>query len=180
MTEWLVYVSKGKACGFMTLAWSLLLLFAAVLAFKFSGGLVPKKEWDRIFLGWKLQRHEFNNHLQVISAMIQLGKADMVLNYIEDVKKRNELFSVVCSLEDPHIMGEVLNLIILLKEKGYDIFIKVPSDFDPKKVRLKDVEVLKKKVLDILKDGKGLKDAGNLQIVFPETLYVYDSKPDII
>lgn len=195
MVEWLAYItaeksqfislilskiSKAKTYGCVTLVWSLLFFSAAVFAIKFYGRFVSKKDWERLFFCWRLQRHDFNNHLQIIYAMLQLGKVDKVLEYIESIKRQNELFSAVCSLENPRLIGEVLDLIILLKKRGYDIFIKVPGDFDPKKVNLQDVKYLKKKVWEILKDGKDAQETRNLQIVFPETLGVYDSKPDII
>jgi hypothetical protein len=184
MAEWLVYLTtESQHVSLMVakiLKWTLLFFFAAVLAVKFYGRFVPKKDWERLFFCWRLQRHDFNNHLQIIYAMLQLGKVDKVLDYIESIKRQNELFSAVCSLENPRLIGEVLDLIILLKKKGYDIFIKVPGDFDPKKVNLQDVKYLKKKVWEILKDGKDAQEKRNLQIEFPEALVVYDSKPDII
>ena len=35
----------------------------------------------------KIQRHDFVNHLQVIHAMIQLGKSEKALFYIEELAK---------------------------------------------------------------------------------------------
>ncbi|MDN5332587.1 MAG: hypothetical protein PWP45_1812 [Tepidanaerobacteraceae bacterium] len=195
MAEWLVYLTaesqriglllakilKAKGCGNnLAVIWTLLFFFAAILVVKFCCKFVPKRDWERLFFCWRLQRHDFNNHLQIISAMLQLGKVDNALDYIQTVKKQNELFSAVCSLENPRLISEVLDLIILLKKKGFDIFIKVPDDFDFKKVNLQDIKYLKKKVWEILKDEKDLKEKRNLQIVFPETLSVYDSKLDII
>ncbi|MCF6096616.1 Spo0B domain-containing protein [Thermovorax subterraneus] len=195
MAEWLVrfttesqhYVSlvsskllKAKGYGTFTLFWCILIFFVAVLAARFYDRFVPKKCWERLFFCWRLQRHDFNNHLQVIYAMLQLGKVDKVLDYIEKIKRQNEFFSAVCSLENPRLIGEVLDIIILLKKKGYDIYIKEPVDFDLKKVNLQDVKYLKKKIWKVLKDGKDLQEKSNLQNVFPEALVVYDSKPDII
>lgn len=42
---------------------------------------------DEIVRLLKLQRHDFINHLQVIHAMIQLGKAEKALRYIEELSK---------------------------------------------------------------------------------------------
>lgn len=35
----------------------------------------------------RVQRHDFINHLQVIHAMLQLGRSEKALNYIEDLAK---------------------------------------------------------------------------------------------
>lgn len=35
----------------------------------------------------RIQRHDFINHLQVIHAMIQLGRTEKALTYIEDLSK---------------------------------------------------------------------------------------------
>ncbi|SHM61769.1 Sensor_kinase_SpoOB-type, alpha-helical domain [Caldanaerovirga acetigignens] len=171
---------KTKGYGAFTLFWCILIFFVAVLAARFYDRFVPRKCWERLFFFSRLQRHDFNNHLQVIYAMLQLGKVDKVLDYIEKIKRKNEIFSAVCSLENPRLIGEVLDLIILLKKKGYDIYIKEPVDFDLKKVNLQDVKYLKKKIWKVLKEGKDLQKNSNLQNVFPEALVICDSKPDIV
>ena len=35
----------------------------------------------------RLQRHDFLNHLQVIHAMVQLGKGDRAISYIEELAR---------------------------------------------------------------------------------------------
>ena len=39
----------------------------------------------------KIQRHDFVNHLQVIHAMLQLGRTEKALKYIEDLAKDQSL-----------------------------------------------------------------------------------------
>lgn len=39
----------------------------------------------------RLQRHDFLNHIQVIHALIQLGKNEKALQYIDDVIKSPEM-----------------------------------------------------------------------------------------
>lgn len=41
----------------------------------------------------KVQRHDFINHLQVIHAMLQLGRAEKALKYIEDLAKDQTLIT---------------------------------------------------------------------------------------
>jgi len=41
----------------------------------------------------KIQRHDFINHLQVIHALLQLGRTEKALIYIEDLAKDSRLIS---------------------------------------------------------------------------------------
>ena len=41
----------------------------------------------------KIQRHDFINHLQVIHALLQLGRTEKALIYIEDLAKDASLIS---------------------------------------------------------------------------------------
>jgi sensor histidine kinase regulating citrate/malate metabolism len=45
----------------------------------------------------RIQRHDFINHLQVVHALLQLGKTDRAMSYIEDLAKDHSLISdVMC------------------------------------------------------------------------------------
>jgi sensor histidine kinase regulating citrate/malate metabolism len=46
----------------------------------------------------KAQRHEFINHIQVIHAMLQLGRAEKAMKYIEDLAR------------DPGLVADMLRL----------------------------------------------------------------------
>ncbi|MBP2625986.1 MAG: hypothetical protein H6Q68_697 [Firmicutes bacterium] len=41
----------------------------------------------------KIQRHDFVNHLQVIHALLQLGRTEKALIYIEELAKDSRLIS---------------------------------------------------------------------------------------
>ncbi|EGO64434.1 Spo0B domain-containing protein [Acetonema longum] len=45
----------------------------------------------------RLQRHEFINHIQVVHALLQLGKAEKAKQYLEDLAKSPDLASSVMS-----------------------------------------------------------------------------------
>lgn len=45
----------------------------------------------------RLQRHEFINHIQVVHALLQLGKIEKAKQYLEDLAKSPELTSGVMS-----------------------------------------------------------------------------------
>jgi len=39
----------------------------------------------------RIQRHDFINHLQIIHALVQLGRGEKALQYIEETSKKMEL-----------------------------------------------------------------------------------------
>ena len=39
----------------------------------------------------RLQRHEFINHIQVVHAMLELGRVEKAMRYIEDLAKDDSL-----------------------------------------------------------------------------------------
>ncbi len=41
-----------------------------------------------------MQRHDFMNHMQVIHALLQLGRVEKALTYIEDLAKDPEMMSI--------------------------------------------------------------------------------------
>lgn len=41
----------------------------------------------------RVQRHDFINHIQVIHALLQLGKTEKALRYLEDISKNPEMLS---------------------------------------------------------------------------------------
>ncbi|CUH97460.1 hypothetical protein P22_3590 [Propionispora sp. 2/2-37] len=41
----------------------------------------------------RIQRHDFINHIQVIHAMLQLGRSEKAIQYIEDLAKDPSLLS---------------------------------------------------------------------------------------
>lgn len=52
----------------------------------------------------RIQRHDFLNHLQVIHAMIQLGRGEKALQYIEKLAHDPEMISnVLAAYNDEHI-----------------------------------------------------------------------------
>lgn len=51
----------------------------------------------------RLQRHDFINHIQVIQALIQLGKLDKALRYIDDMVKSPEMTGDLLALYQPRI-----------------------------------------------------------------------------
>lgn len=48
---------------------------------------------EAIVLALRKQRHDFINHLQVIHALLQLGKQQRALEYIDELAKNPRLIS---------------------------------------------------------------------------------------
>ncbi len=48
---------------------------------------------DELIRLLKVQRHDFINHIQVIHAMLQLGRSEKAMKYIEDMAKDPNLVS---------------------------------------------------------------------------------------
>ena len=54
----------------------------------------------------KKQRHDFVNHLQVIHALIQLGRNEKAITYIEDLAKDSRLISETLKIHDEQDANE--------------------------------------------------------------------------
>ncbi len=65
---------------------------------------------DAVTLALRRQRHDFLNHLQVIYALVQLGKTQRALDYIDELAK------------DPRLIGDAT------KEKAVPAFAKRQPD----------------------------------------------------
>lgn len=48
----------------------------------------------------RIQRHDFINHLQVIHALLQLGRTEKALTYIEELAKNSRLLSSTIDIEE--------------------------------------------------------------------------------
>ncbi len=46
-----------------------------------------EKVCDEVVRLLRIQRHDFINHLQVLHALLQMGKIDRAMNYMEDLAK---------------------------------------------------------------------------------------------
>ncbi|MHB9094148.1 MAG: sensor histidine kinase [Eubacteriales bacterium] len=57
----------------------------------------------------RVQRHDFMNHLQVISGLLQLKKYDRAGDYIKEVAEELNRAAVVMKLGSPGITGVILN-----------------------------------------------------------------------
>ena len=56
----------------------------------------------------QVQRHDFLNHLQVISGLVQLGKIDRVREYIDEICLDMQLMSTVNRIKIPEIAAALM------------------------------------------------------------------------
>jgi pentatricopeptide repeat protein len=52
-----------------------------------------KEVCDELVRVLRIQRHDFINHIQVIHALLQLGRVEKALKYIEDLAKDPDMLS---------------------------------------------------------------------------------------
>ena len=51
---------------------------------------MAEEEYSQLIRLLRLQRHDFINHLQVIHALVQLGRSEKAIQYIEETSKKME------------------------------------------------------------------------------------------
>lgn len=51
----------------------------------------------------RAQRHDFINHMQVIHAMLQMGRSEQAMRYIEDLAKDSRLISDALKLHHDNL-----------------------------------------------------------------------------
>ena len=114
------------------------LVLLAGLSFYLAGLVMVKAEFEQQsvqgigskFLHiYRLMRHEFRNHLQVLFSMIQLKKYQDALKYIEDVVNSDKTINHICSnLSDPLLICCLLEIIYSFREKDINITVEVLGD----------------------------------------------------
>jgi len=78
---------------------------------------------------FRIMRHEFCNHLQVLFSMIQLKKYDDALKYIEDVVHSDKTINHICNnLNDPLLICCLLEIIYSFRQKDINITVEILGD----------------------------------------------------
>lgn len=79
-------------------------------------------------LGWyRLQRHDFLNHWQVVMGYVQLGQNDRALAYIRETLSGQEAEQEAGQLEHPVLAALLLGLIVQLRQAEILVKLVVPS-----------------------------------------------------
>lgn len=76
----------------------------------------------------QVQRHDFMNHLQVISGLIQLSKIDRVREYINEICLDMQLMSTVNRVKIPEIAAALMIGYNLAFEKQIDISYRLNDE----------------------------------------------------
>lgn len=70
---------------------------------EFDAQAAYSESMDELFRSMKTQRHDFNNHVQVIYGMIQENMIDLAKEYIKDVFKETRELNDIIAVDRPEI-----------------------------------------------------------------------------
>lgn len=73
-------------------------------------------------------RHDFLNHLQVVSGFVQLGKPDRALEYVRRVSEEMEKLGAILRLQHPQMATLLLKNLLLAQDKQIDINLDLGTD----------------------------------------------------
>ncbi|MDD4570521.1 MAG: Spo0B domain-containing protein [Tepidanaerobacteraceae bacterium] len=81
---------------------------------------------EKLFNFFRLLRHDFQNHLQVLYSMIQLKKYENALKYINEVNNSDKVINYICNnLTDLSSICCLLEIAYSLKQKNVDLEIEI-------------------------------------------------------
>lgn len=96
----------------------------------------------------RVQRHNFLNHLQVISGLLQLKKYDRISEYIRQIGDNYNQESLVGRLESPEIVQAILTAELTVGKQGISIEKTITANLEKK---IKDehgtAEILKEMIV---------------------------------
>lgn len=79
-----------------------------------------------LFQVFRLTRHDFQNHLQVLYSMIQLKKYEDALKYIDSIKNRDKEVSYICNnLTSIAMITFLLEMLYTMKQKNINMSVEV-------------------------------------------------------
>ncbi|MEL1133955.1 Spo0B domain-containing protein [Desulfitobacterium sp. THU1] len=93
---------------------------------------MPKPTIERLLLAeqlshYRLQRHDFLNHWQVIMGYLQLGKADRALLYMQEGVGGLEAEQQIGQIPQDIVSASLLGLVIDLRKEGLWVEIQLAS-----------------------------------------------------
>lgn len=79
-----------------------------------------------LFRVFRLTRHDFQNHLQVLYSMIQLKKYEDALKYIDSIKNKDKEVSYICNnLTNVSMITCLLEMLYTMKQKNINMSVEV-------------------------------------------------------
>lgn len=76
------------------------------------------------------QRHDFLNHLQVVSGFIQLGRPERATEYIQQVSRDLELLGAIFRMKVPEVAVFLLQHLIEAEDGQVEVRYEVATDFN--------------------------------------------------
>ena len=78
----------------------------------------------------RVQRHDFLNHLQVISGLLQLKRYDGAFAYIQQVGEELGRAGITARLGCPEIVAVILTSELAASQKSVQINVEISTDFE--------------------------------------------------
>jgi len=129
-----------------------ILLFIAGCVIVYNMHKNPESIWSKLLKAYRMQKHDFHNHLQIIYSMIQLKKYDEVLNYINKIKKNDEVLSRICNMDDPWIICGLLEVVYLFRKFEIDVILDVADKKNLRRVSEADLVKMANSLIPKLKE----------------------------
>lgn len=85
------------------------------------------------------QKHDFNNHLNVLGGMLQLGKNKKALNYIFNVSEKVEEVFSISKIKNVEIAATLYRKCAIAESKGIEVELYIESDLQALKMGPIDV-----------------------------------------
>lgn len=89
------------------------------------------------------QKHDFNNHINVISGYLQLNKVSKALNYVFEISDKSDDIFTVAKIKNPIIASSLYNKLLEIKSFNIETELYINSS-------LRDIHVSSKDILYIL------------------------------
>ncbi|MDK2903187.1 MAG: hypothetical protein PWQ93_1106 [Clostridiales bacterium] len=87
-------------------------------------------DYEQIITELRAQRHDFQNHLAVISTLLQMGAYDNAMQYMSNMLNNvNSLFSVG-TLKKPEIAAVLISKIDEANKKGIDVELDITASLE--------------------------------------------------
>lgn len=134
---------------------------AGLITVKLTNGekINTEKSFFNVF---RLQRHDFQNRLQIIYSMIQLKKYGDTLKYIDDIKNCDKMVNHICNnLTDILLICCLLEIFYRSRQKDINMTVEVHD----KSPHLSHISCLKKEIEDYILQFDKIKGKKDIKIV---------------
>ena len=116
----------GIVCRSVTIGCVFLSVTGSIVLY--NGYYDKNEDWNTLLSAYRLSRHDFQNHLQVLYSMAQLGKREQAINYVCSIRTVNDSIGTICNLEDRQTLSFMLDLFFYFKQRHISAIIEAPGD----------------------------------------------------